>query len=138
MLNKGKETAALADEMAGLSILGGTLSRDSLETLAQIGRIVHVPQSWALVSEKQPADSCYVLLGGEVEVRIHGEVVASLSPGSVFGEAALVEHKTRNASIITLSDVRALRLAFDDLNAAFGKHPELEAAFKDEWAKRSS
>lgn len=132
-----KETAALADELAGLGVLEG-LARPSLEALAAIGLVVHVPPSWALLSESQPADSCYVLLGGEVEVRSHGEVVADLHPGALFGEAALVEHKTRNASVITKTDVRALRLAFDDLSPLLARNPDIEVAVRAEWEKRAT
>jgi CRP/FNR family transcriptional regulator, cyclic AMP receptor protein len=131
-----KETAALADEIADLEVLRG-LSRASAEALAAIGRVVHVPASWALVSESQPADSCYLLLDGEVEVRVQGDPVATLEHGAVFGEAALVEHRTRNASVITKTDVRAVRLAFDDLVPVLGAHPEIEQAFKAAWDKRS-
>jgi CRP/FNR family transcriptional regulator, cyclic AMP receptor protein len=132
-----KETLALAEEMAGLSALEG-VSRDAVEALAVIGRVVHVPPSWALLSESQPADSCYLLLDGEVEVRVHGEPVATLEHGALFGEAALVQHRTRNASVVTKSDVRAVRLAFDDLVPVLGSHPEVEQAFKAEWEKRAA
>jgi CRP-like cAMP-binding protein len=132
-----KETSALADEIAELEVLRG-LSRASAEALAGIGRVVHVPPAWALLSESQPADSCYLLLDGEVEVREHGDAVATLEPGAVFGEAALVEHRTRNATVITKTDVRAVRLAFDDLVPVLGTHPEIEQAFKAAWEKRST
>ncbi|HUR14172.1 MAG TPA: cyclic nucleotide-binding domain-containing protein [Mycobacteriales bacterium] len=136
MLHKhDKETKAVADELAGLSVFS-TLERRAVDALAASGRVVHLPAHWALVSESQPADSCYVLLSGSTEVRRHGDVVASLQPGSLVGEAALVEHKTRNATVVTTSDVRALRLGFEELTALFGQYPPVERAFRAEWDKR--
>jgi CRP-like cAMP-binding protein len=90
------------------------------------------------VTESQPADSCYLLLSGDTEVRQHGQVVADLHPGALVGEAALVERRTRNATVVTTSEVRALRLGFDDLAALFGRHPEVERAFRAEWDRRSA
>jgi CRP-like cAMP-binding protein len=138
MLHKqDKETKALADELAGLGVFG-SLDRKAVDALASTGRVVHLPAQWALVTESQPADSCYVLLTGEAEVRQHGNVIATLAPGTLVGEAALVEHKTRNATVITNSEVRALRLGFEDLTTLFAQHPAVERVFRAEWDKRSA
>src|SRR5690242_10594855 len=102
MLRKhDKETAALADELAALEVFR-SLDRKAVDALAGSGRVVHLPAQWALVTESQPADSCYVLLSGQTEVRQHAAVIATLGPGALVGEAALVEHKTRNATVITI------------------------------------
>ena len=138
MLHKqDKETKALADELAALPVFA-PLDRKAVDALASTGRVVHLPVHWALVTESQPADSCYVLLSGEVEVRQQGDVVAQLRPGALVGEAALVEHKTRNATVITVNEVRALRLGFDDLTTLFAQHPTIEQVFRAEWDKRSA
>jgi CRP-like cAMP-binding protein len=138
MLHKqDKETKALADELAALQVFT-SLDRKAVEALASSGRVVHLPTQWALVTESQPADSCYVLLSGETEVRQHSAVIATLGPGALVGEAALVEHKTRNATVVTTSEVRALRLGFDDLSTLFAQHPAVEQVFRSEWDKRSA
>ena len=138
MLHKqDKETKALADELVALPVFS-SLDRKAVDALASTGRVVHLPIQWALVTESQPADSCYVLLSGEVQVRQHGDVIADLRPGALVGEAALVEHKTRNATVITVSEVRALRLGFDELTTLFAQHPTVERVFRAEWDKRSA
>jgi CRP-like cAMP-binding protein len=54
----------------------------------------------------------YVLLSGNLEVRVSGKTVATISrPGDVFGELALVNQDKRAASVIAGS--RALCLAVD-------------------------
>ena len=138
MLHKqDKETKAVADELVGLPVFA-SLDRKAVEALAASGRVVHLPAHWALVSESQPADSCYVLLSGTTEVRRGGAVLAQLEPGSLVGEAALVEHRTRNATVVTTTEVRALRLGFAELTALFGQHPSVEQAFRAEWDKRNA
>jgi CRP-like cAMP-binding protein len=138
MLRKhDKETTAIADELAALEVFR-SLDRKAVEALASSGRVVHLPTQWALVTESQPADSCYVLLSGATEVRQHGDVIATLGAGALVGEAALVQHRTRNATVVTTSEVRALRLGFDDLSTLFAQHPAVEAIFRAEWDKRSA
>ena len=132
-----KDTAALADELGALPLLRG-VDRKALEVLAASGRVVHLPASWALISEDTPADSCYVLLGGDTEVRHGSQVIAELHAGALVGEAALVDHRRRNASVITASDVRALRLGYEELTTVFAKHRDLEQVFRAEWERKTA
>jgi len=94
MLHKqDKETKAVADELSGLPVFA-SLDRKAVEALAASGRAVHLPAHWALVSESQPADSCYVLLSGTTEVRKAGAVLAQLEPGSLVGGSPARELQT--------------------------------------------
>lgn len=130
-----KDRAALAGELVGLALFEG-VDRKAVDALAGSGRVVHLPKGWALMSEGTPADSCYVLLDGDTEVRHGTQVIAVLHLGALVGEAALVDQKRRNATVITASEVRALRLGYDDLAPLFAKHPSLEQAFRAEWDKK--
>ena len=132
-----KELAALADELGTFDAFAG-LERRSLEALAGSGRVVHLPSSWALISQDTPADSVYVLLDGDTEVRHEGEVIAALGAGSLVGEAALVDRRRRNATVVTTSQVRALRLNYDDMPALFGKHSDVEDVFRREWERKAA
>jgi CRP-like cAMP-binding protein len=52
----------------------------------------------------------FVVESGELSVEVHGEAVASLGPGSSFGEIALIDRRPRTATIAAISDVRAYGL----------------------------
>lgn len=130
-----KDRKALAQELVGLAVFNG-VDRKGIDALAGAGRVVHLPVGWAVMSENTPADSCYVLLDGTTEVRHGSEAIATLNAGALVGEAALVSHARRNATVVTITDVRALRLGYDDLAPLFAKHPTLEAAFRSEWDKK--
>ena len=132
-----KETKALSDELAALPVFGG-VGRKAVDALASTGRVVHLPAGWALISQDTPADSCYVLLSGDTEVRHGAEVVAQLHPGALVGEAAFVSHSRRNATVITTGAVRALRLGYDELTSLFGRHPDLDQAFRAEWDRKTA
>ena len=130
-----KDRKALAEELVGLALFG-SVDRKAVDALAGSGRVVHLPSGWALMSEGTPADSCYVLLDGDTEVRHGADVIAELHVGALVGEAALVDHKRRNATVVAASDVRALRLGYDDLAPLFAQHASLEQAFRAEWDKK--
>jgi CRP-like cAMP-binding protein len=132
-----KDRRELAGELAGLEVFRG-LDPKAVDALAGSGRVVHLPVGWALISENTPADSCYVLLDGDTDVRHGQEVIAQLHRGALVGEAALVSQKRRNATVVTTSEVRALRLGYEDLQDLFGKHPSLERVFRAEWDKRTT
>lgn len=132
-----KELAALADELNSCPAFAG-LDQKSLLALAGTGRVVHLPAGWAVMSEDTPADSVYVLLDGETEVRHGSEVVATLTAGALVGEAALIDRRRRNASVITTSQVRAMRLNYDDLPDLFGKHGDVEDVFRREWERKAA
>jgi NADH dehydrogenase len=44
-------------------------------------------------------DRIYAILEGEAEVIVGDEVLARLGPGELFGEMALLDHTTRNATV---------------------------------------
>ena len=52
----------------------------------------------------------FVVESGELSVEVHGEAVATLGPGSSFGEIALIDRRPRTATIAAVSDVRAYGL----------------------------
>ena len=68
-----------------------------------------------IFEEGDSGHSMFVLKSGEVEVFVKkgGQkvVLAKLSPGSIFGEMALIDRKPRTASVITLTEVTCLEIS---------------------------
>src|SRR4029450_8308092 len=52
----------------------------------------------------------FVVESGELSVEVHGEPVATMGPGSSFGEIALIDRRPRTATVLAVSDVKAYGL----------------------------
>ncbi|MGI9156335.1 MAG: Crp/Fnr family transcriptional regulator [Marmoricola sp.] len=81
---------------------------------------MNIPANWSLMWERTPADKAYIVLDGELSVRKGKEEIARLGPGDIVGETAIVNHKLRNASVVSVTPVQVLhftREAVDKLCA---------------------
>jgi CRP/FNR family transcriptional regulator, cyclic AMP receptor protein len=81
--------------------------------ISAAGTALKVPQGWSPIWEKTPADKAYVLLDGTVSVRVGGEEVAQLGAGEIIGEAAIVNHSLRTASIVALTPLELIHFTDD-------------------------
>ncbi len=90
-----------------MAIFDGFDDRE-VDRIKNSGTHVTIPAEWSPISEKTAADKAYIILDGEASVRRGGDEVARLGPGDIFGEGAIVNHKLRNASIVTLTKVELI------------------------------
>jgi len=85
-----------------------------------------------IVKQGEPANAFYVLISGRARAvktgANNGEeiVLGSLRPGDSFGEAALIEGGTRNATVRCSTSVEVLRLDRSDFLALAENVPELK------------
>ena len=84
-----------------------------------------------IVKQDDPADSFYVLTRGRaraLKIKPDGEEIplAVLKPGDSFGEAALAEGGTRNATVRCSTAVDVLRIDRTDFLELVGRVPELK------------
>jgi CRP-like cAMP-binding protein len=83
----------------------------------------------AIVSQGEAGLGLYFITGGRAKVEIDKDgskvVVAELKEGDYLGEFALIDEKTRSATVICLQDTRALLLTRDSFSKLLNKHPEI-------------
>ena len=84
--------------------------------ISSAGTRVTLPEGWAPISEKTGADKAYIILSGTVSVRQHGEEIAQVGPGEIVGEAAILNHSLRTASIVALTPLELIHFTADQLN----------------------
>ena len=99
-----------------------TLAPESRDLLLSVARKVSYVPTAVLVRHGEAARGAYILRSGSVEAVVTlpgGEslTVATLGPGSVFGEMALIELGTCTATVRATSPVEAWFVAHEDFRA---------------------
>src|SRR5438093_345697 len=105
---------------------------DAIETLLQEE---HYYFGDIIVKQGDPADSFYVLTTGRaraLKIRADGEEIplGVLKPGDSFGEAALAEGGTRNATVRCSTAVDVLRIDRDDFLQLVSQEPDLKQSIE--------
>ena len=112
------------------------LSNEDLKKVIAKGRLVHLPANWSLIWEKTPADKAYLIVDGEVSVRKGKEEIATLGPGDVIGEMAIVGHKLRSASVVSLTEVEVIHFTKEALEELLEEVPAFGGALRETTADR--
>ena len=112
------------------------LSNEDLKKVIAKGRHVHLPANWSLIWEKTPADKAYLIVEGEVSVRKGKEEIATLGPGDVIGEMAIVGHKLRSASVVSTTELEVIHFTKEALEELLDEVPAFGGALRDTTADR--
>jgi CRP-like cAMP-binding protein len=103
-----------------------TLEGERLRRLAARLERLEVSTGETIIRQGEPGEECYVLRSGRVEVLAMGaqgdeRILATLDPGSLFGEAALLTDGPRNATVRALEPCTLLALRRTDLLEVLGE-----------------
>ena len=111
-------------------------SPEEIARISASGTKVKLPEGWAPISEKTGADKAYIILNGKVSVRSHGDEVAQLGPGDIVGEAAILNHSLRTATIVALSPLELIHFTKDQLERLNVELPSFHEALEKTAADR--
>jgi putative peptide zinc metalloprotease protein len=122
----------LADDLLVTKLLKqaspfSTLDGERLRRLAARLERLEVPTGETIIRQGEAGEECYVLRSGRVEVlaasgaRGDERILATLDPGSLFGEAALLTDGPRNATVRTIEPCTLLALRRTDLLEVLGE-----------------
>ena len=105
------------------------LEDDDRVELANVIDEAHVAAGESLFQAGDPGDALFIVQSGEIELFIKDTagqkiVLATPSPGDMFGELAMLDHGPRTATAVALQDSEILVLDRDDLVLLFQKKPE--------------
>jgi CRP-like cAMP-binding protein len=131
----------MADETV-LGILRNTtlfarFNDEQLEVVPKVGRARTYEPGQVIVDRgAEQAQSMWVVLEGEVDVRAGGEVIGRLGPGKHFGELALLTDATRSADVVASGPVTALEFSRSHLRGLIHGDPEVGIAILAELATR--
>ena len=100
-------------------------SRRELSRIAAITDEIAVEDGKVLITEGARGREFFVIISGEVGVRRKGRKVATLGPGTYFGEIALLSQQPRTATVTAVAPLRVLVIADRDFVDLLDEIPEL-------------
>lgn len=110
MFKKKKAAPEDVEKLRGVAFFDG-FSDDELARVIELADEVDAEQGAVLMEQGRVGQECYVIVEGSAGVFFAGEHGATLQPGSMVGEMALVDHRPRSASVVAETPMKLL--AFD-------------------------
>ena len=118
--------------------LFGELDHHDLSIVARWVKEVELSDGDLLFEQGSMPRELFVLERGGAEVSHDGDHIASLGPGDVVGEMALLKLQRRWATVRAVGEVRAATLDSDGLAAITEEMPELGERLREIMARRES
>jgi CRP-like cAMP-binding protein len=84
------------------------MSEAELARVAALGEPVDAEAGAVLMDQGDVGVECFLLLEGEAGIFTAGHHVATIGPGALVGEMALIGHKPRNATVTAQAPMRLL------------------------------
>lgn len=115
-------------ELRSLPVFAG-LGRTRLEELARNLDEAHVPAGQTLMQEGHHNDTFWIVLDGAIEVTLAGKAREVVGRGGVVGLPSMFTGRESSATVVSLSDLRALVASHAQFHNFIGD-PEVEIRFK--------
>ena len=112
------------------------LTDEEIALIAAHGTPVTIPAEWSLIWEKTPADKANNILEGEVSVRRDGVEIARLGPGDTVGESAIVGHRLRSATVVSITPLKVLHFTAEAVRELIDSIPTFRTALEQTTADR--
>jgi len=106
------------------------LEAEELENFSHVAVARSFPAATRVFHEGDHSDACYIVREGSFRVtREHSDgraiTLATLGPGDIFGELAMLDGEVRSASVEALTDGELLALPAGEVRALLARHPEI-------------
>jgi CRP-like cAMP-binding protein len=123
------------------SKLFGLLDEAGRKRLVAVAGEDEIPAGTAVINEGEFGDSFFLVLSGELSVRIGGidagHEVAKLGPGAFFGEIAALLGEARSATVVCTKTVKALRFDGPRVQGILKDYPKIREVLVKLGLKRS-
>jgi CRP-like cAMP-binding protein len=113
------------------------LSDEELGHIAALAAEVSVPEGKELVREGDYSYDVLAIEEGTARVDRHGDHIADLGPGDVFGEMGVLQREQRNATVVATSPMLLVTLTSWDIRRLQKTAPKAVDHLRDVVAQRS-
>ena len=113
------------------------LSDEERDHIAALAAEVSVPEGKELVREGDYSYDVLAIEEGTARVDRHGEHIADLGPGDVFGEMGVLKREQRNATVVATSPMLLVTLTSWDIRRLQKTAPKAVVHLREVVAQRS-
>ena len=106
--------------------LFGELTAVQIADVMKLLRAQKVEKGTIIARRGEPAHSMYLIVDGEIEIKLRHQHVR-LGAGDFFGEIAALRQSRRSATVIALRSTRLLALDASDLHGLMDREPQIAA-----------
>jgi CRP-like cAMP-binding protein len=117
-------TPVTAEELSHISIFSGLTEADR-EAIAERSLKVYVREGIHLLQKGESGFEFFVVLEGSADVMVDGNTVATIGPGGVFGEMALLGGGRRTADVLATSHMIVATMMVWDFRQMLKDLPEV-------------
>ncbi len=103
-------------------------SRADLAKIARVTDEVRVEAGRVLMTQGEAGHEAFVIVDGTATVTRDGEVLATVGPGAVVGEMALVDRAPRNATVTADTTMDLLVLGKREFSGLLDEAPDFRAS----------
>lgn len=114
----------LVDTLSGLTLFAD-LSRPQLEQVAHKMTEESFPVGQRILRQGFTGTGFYVILDGEVAIKIDGDERARLQKGDFFGEMSILLGEPPVADVVTTRQLHVLHLGGPELESFLRDHPPI-------------
>ncbi len=98
---------------------------DAVARFAELGDRVDADAGAELTDQGRFGDVVYVIEVGQASVYRGGEYVATVGPGTMVGEMAVIDHRPRSATVRADSDMELVSFGSEAFRSLLEEMPEL-------------
>ena len=109
-------------DLSTLSFFAG-FDQAALDKIAAMGEPVEVETGAVITEQGEVGREAYLLTEGEVQVRVNGHAIATVGPGSMLGEMALLDLRPRSATLVALTPVELIAYDAKQFRRILGEMP---------------
>lgn len=121
-----EERFALVVKLRDVAFFEG-FSPSDLSRVAELAEEVEAAPGAVVIDQGRVGQECYVIIEGQAVVLAGDEVIATIGPGTMIGEMALVEHRPRTASVIAETPMKLIAFDTEHFATLLREMPKVQA-----------
>jgi CRP-like cAMP-binding protein len=114
--------AELVDTLSGLALFAD-LSRPQVEAVAHMMTEESYPTGQRILRQGFTGTGFYVIVDGEVAIKVDGNEIARLGKGDFFGEMSILLGEPPVADVVTTRQLRVMHLGGSELEPFLRDYP---------------